>query len=89
MTKLIVDIYDYLRLHRAGRWMALLVTTVLLVALVMRQTYKEDISDFLPLNDHYEHAMEVYQDLSGADRIVVVFEHRDTTQADPDTMVMA
>lgn len=89
MTKLIVDIYDYLRLHRAGRWMALLVTTVLLVALVMRQTYKEDISDFLPLNDHYEHAMEVYQDLSGADRIVAVFEHRDTTQADPDTMVMA
>ena len=57
--------------------MSLLLLTVFLAFLVCRQTYQEDISDFLPLNDKYHRALKVYQEISGADRIIVIFEHRD------------
>ena len=66
--------------------MSLLLLTVFLAFLVCRQTYQEDISDFLPLNDKYHRALKVYQEISGADRIIVIFEHRD---GDPDKTVEA
>ena len=89
MTEMIVKLYETLGRNR--RWMLLsfLLLTVLLAGLVCRQTYKEDISDFLPLNNKYHRALKVYQDISGADRIIVIFEHRDTTQTDPDRIVQA
>ena len=89
MTEMIVKLYETLGRNR--RWMLLsfLLLTVLLAGLVCRQTYKEDISDFLPLNNKYHRALKVYQDISGADRIIVIFEHRDTTRTDPDRIVQA
>ena len=77
MTALIVRIYEALGRNRRRTQMSLLLLTVFLAFLVCRQTYQEDISDFLPLNDKYHRALKVYQEISGADRIIVIFEHRD------------
>ena len=77
MTALIVRIYEALGRNRRRTLMSLLLLTVFLAFLVCRQTYQEDISDFLPLNDKYHRALKVYQEISGADRIIVIFEHRD------------
>ena len=89
MTKAIIAIFDYLRQHRMLMLVSLLVLTVALALLVMRQSYKEDISDFLPLNNKYQQAMKVYQDYSGADRVIAIFECGDSANALPDTVVAA
>ena len=59
MTRLILRIYDSLLAHRLLRRLSLLALTALLVVLVVGQTYQEDISDFLPLNDKYHRALKV------------------------------
>lgn len=69
MTSFIVGIYDFLKQHRLLRNLSLLIVSVCLGVLVLQQTYKEDISDFLPLNNKYQQALNVYQDISGADQI--------------------
>lgn len=89
MTSFIVGIYEYLKQHRLLRNLSLLAVTVCLGVLVLQQTYKEDISDFLPLNNKYQQALDIYQDLSGANRIITIFQFNDSTQADPDSMIVA
>ena len=89
MSALIVRIYQWMRSHRAFSALSFLLLTVLLCIAVSKQTYKEDISDFLPLNNKYHKALRVYQDISGANRILAIFQYKDTTQTDPDTLVAA
>ena len=89
MSALIVRIYQWMRSHRAFSALSFLLLTVLLCIAVSGQTYKEDISDFLPLNNKYHKALRVYQDISGANRILAIFQYKDTTQTDPDTLVAA
>jgi len=89
MTSFIVGIYEFLKQHRLLRNLSLLIVTVCLGVLVLQQTYKEDISDFLPLNNKYQQALNVYQDISGADQIITIFQFNDSTQADPDSMIVA
>lgn len=60
MSKLILNIYD---LFRRRRWLCRSIfaaLTAVLVALVMTLHYKEDISDFLPLDHDNRQAMAVY-----------------------------
>ena len=73
----ILRIYEYLRQHRRVRWGSLASITLILVLLAIRLTYKEDISDFLPLGTHDREMLDIYQDISGADRLVVVFDNPD------------
>ena len=89
MTSLIVDIFEFMKQHRVLRWLSLLLLTICLAGLVLGQTYKEDISDFLPLDSKYRQALDVYQDFSGADRVIVIFQFKDSTNVDPDTMTVA
>lgn len=77
MRELIVCLYEGLRKRPGLRWISLIILTLAMMALGTEQTYKEDISEFLPLGERYRSAMEVYQQTSGADRILVIFEHRD------------
>lgn len=83
---MIVRIYDFLKQHKQFRLLSLLLLTLALAAFTALQTYKEDISDFLPLNSNYHKAIGVYQDISGANRIIAIFQQQDTTQASPDTI---
>ena len=87
MVKWIIEAYDYLKAHRLMRLSSLLLLTVLFGVLLTRQEYKEDISDFLPLDSKYEKAMALYQDISGADRLYVLFQSKDSTAVEPDSLV--
>ena len=86
MVSTVIRLYEFLRKHRVVGIASFLLITLMLVMLVSRQTYKEDISDFLPLDSRYHEAMDVFQQTSGANRIFGVFQMRNTTQNDPDRM---
>lgn len=89
MTQLILRIYSYMKVHRMTALLSFLLLTALLVLSVFRLSYKEDIADFLPLDDNRHNALQVYQDIAGANKIFAVFQYRDSTKADPDMMVAA
>ena len=70
-----IKIYEYLQKHVGIRRISLLVITTVLIALISRLSYKEDISDFLPLGSAEKEAMSVYQDISGANKLIVMFDN--------------
>lgn len=74
MTKLILQIFGFLKSHTVLRWTSLTVFTAMLVLLMIGQTYKEDISDFLPLDTDQQQAFQEYQNSPGARRIFVIFQ---------------
>ena len=51
--------------------------TAILVLLMAGQSYKEDISDFLPLDREQQEAFMEYQNASSARRIYVIFQSPD------------
>lgn len=56
--------------------MALAALTLFLavcVMLVARLDFKEDITDFLPVDEHYRRSMQVYQEVASANKIVLQF----------------
>lgn len=89
MTEFILKLYAYLKEHRVTALLSFLLVTALLILSVLRLNYKEDIADFLPLDGNHHNALNVYQDIAGANKIFAVFQYCDTTKADPDVMVAA
>ena len=89
MNKIILKIYDYLSAHRIVGASSFLIVTALLVLSFLNLGYKEDISDFLPLDKERQEALNIYQDISGANKIFALFECRDTSYVDYDKMVEA
>ncbi|MCM1449313.1 MAG: MMPL family transporter [Clostridiales bacterium] len=87
MTKTILTLYDYFRKHPAIAWGSFLVLTGVLVISVLNLQYKEDISDFLPLDNTNHTALTVYQDVSGANNIIATVEAKDSTTFDPQILV--
>ena len=89
MLPIVLKVYDFLRMHRFMRLFSFLVTTALLVALILTLQYKEDISDFLPLSSTHQSGLKVYQDISGANKIFVIFQAKEGQRTDADAMVSA
>lgn len=89
MSSTIIYIYDWLRQHRAVRHFSFLLISALLLLLLIGQSYKEDISDFLPLNNKHQKAIQVYQKISGADHIIAIFQCKDSTKVEPDLLTEA
>ena len=87
MTATILRLYDYMKAHRMLCVLSFVVVTLLLVVSVLRLSYKEDISDFLPVDSQHHNALKIYQDISGANKIFAVFQYRDTTKTDPEMIV--
>ena len=56
-----------------------MVFTVILVLLTVGQSYKEDISDFLHLENEQQKAFMEYQNSSSARRIYAIFQTPDST----------
>ena len=54
--------------------LSFIVVTMLLVLSVVRLSFKEDISDFLPLDSRHQHALKVYQAISGANQMYALFQ---------------
>ena len=75
----VIRTYDYLRARRVLCLTVLLLLTVVLAVSLSRQHYKEDITDFLPLGNKNAQALKVFQQLSGADRIVAIVSLTDSS----------
>lgn len=87
MTKVLLQIYDYLKVHRVWGILSFLLFTLCLVIFILHLNYKEDISDFLPLGDKHQQSLQVYQDISGANRLFIIFQFDDSTDNNPDILV--
>ena len=77
MTRLILQIFEVLKANALLRWASLVVLTALLGLLLTGQSYKEDISDFLPLDDSQQQAFQTFQNTSTARRVYVIFQNSD------------
>ena len=72
MMRLILHIYERLRTNARLRWTSLVVLTAVCGLLITGQTYHEDISDFLPMDDGQQQAFRSYQNSASARRICVI-----------------
>lgn len=81
---MILRIYDYFSRHIAVLWSSLIVVTVLLACLVFGLSYKEDITDFLPIGTSDREALSVYQDIAGANRMFIMFRNPQTNDGKED-----
>lgn len=88
MTHIIIYIYDYVRGHRRPMMWLLLVVLVALGALVSRLEYKEQITDFLPIDAQYQQALDVYQEVASGNRVVMQFLNDDGSP-DPQKVIAA
>jgi predicted exporter len=87
MAAIVIRLFDYMRKHRTHGVLGFILITLILAYFLAGQTYKEDISDFLPLNNKYHKALKVYQEISGANRIIGIFQYRDLSETDADTII--
>ena len=76
----ITDVYDFFARNRGLRRVSLLVLTVVFAVLLTRLDFSEDISDFLPLGTREREQMSLYQNISGADKLLILFSN----PGDPD-----
>lgn len=67
-------IYDCVRAHRTFGMVLLTMFVALCVVLTLRLDYKEEITDFLPVDDHYRESMRIYQEVASANKVVIQFE---------------
>lgn len=83
MNRLILGIFNWLRRHAITGWAFFLALTLTLVWSVAHLDYKEDITDFLPLDSRSQEAMGVYRSLSGAERIFAIVSASDHGRPSP------
>ena len=87
MKNLVLRIYDWMSGHRWWCLASLAVVTLLMVLSVTRLSYREDIRDFLPLDEKERAALNVYDRQAQTSLIVAIIEQRDSTVDDPDLLV--
>ena len=76
--RMVLRIYDFFRHHTALFYGVMVSLFLLCVLSIFRLDYKEDISDFLPFTEQQSRAFDIYRQISGAERIVIIFEGGDT-----------
>ena len=80
-------IYDWMRSHRWWCVASLVVVTLLMVLSLTRLSYREDIRDFLPLDEEERAALSDYDRQAQTSLIVTIIEACDSTADDPDLLV--
>ena len=83
---MIIKFFDFFHKHVLLRRSVLLALTIALVVSVFQLSYKEDISDFMPLTDEEKLDMQIYQDISGVNKLVVLFS---CNKDNPDSTIAA
>jgi predicted exporter len=73
--------------HRWWCLASLAVVTLLMVLSVTRLSYREDIRDFLPLDEKERESLNDYDRQAQTSLIVAIIEQRDSTVDDPDLLV--
>ena len=74
MTKCLLSIYDYLSKRKWFVSLLLGLIGIGCVLFAMRLDYEEDIASFLPLDEQTEKYAQVYNNLGGQNKIVVLFK---------------
>ena len=87
MINLALRIFDWMSGHRWWCVASLAVVTLLMVLSVTRLSYKEDIRDFLPLDEEERAALSDYDRQAQTSLIVAIIEQRDSTVDVPDLLV--
>ena len=87
MKNLVLRIYDWMSGHRWWCLASLAVVTLLMVLSVTRLSYREDIRDFLPLDEKEREALNDYDRQAQTSLIAAIIEQRDSTVDDPDLLV--
>ena len=87
MRSVTLRIYDWMKNHRWWCVASLLMVTLLMVLSVTRLSYREDIRDFLPLDEKERAALNDYDRQAQTSLIVTIIEQRDSTVDDPDLLV--
>ena len=87
MKNVVLRIYDWMSGHRRWCVASLVVVTLLMVLSVTRLSYREDIRDFLPLDEAERAALDDYDRQAQTSLIVAIIEQRDSTVDDPDLLV--
>ena len=83
MSRLVLRLFDYFCKHRALLWSLLVGSVLLLGLLIFHIQFKEDITDFLPFDQQDQQAMKIYQNLSGANKIVALIGGKDNNEKSP------
>lgn len=83
---MIIKFFDFFHKRVLLRRSVLLALTIALVVSVFQLSYKEDISDFMPLTDEEKMDMQIYQDISGVNKLVVLFS---CDKENPDSTIAA
>lgn len=73
----ISQIFDFLSSHKSLRRWSLVTVTGILAALALTLHFSEDITDFLPMENREREQMSIFQNISGADRIIITFSNPD------------
>ena len=89
MTDIVLKIYDYLHRHTMVCVSTFGLLTAVLVGLVSRIDFNEDISAFLPLDENYQQSLRVYQDISGANKVIAIFQSKEKSDSQADSIVQA
>ena len=76
MTRLFLKIYDILSRRRPWVVGVTCLCAVLCAVLALRMDYDEDIAAFMPMDEETQKYSEVFSNLSGQNRIAVVFKGR-------------
>ena len=87
MRNVTLMIYDWMRSHRWWCVASLVVVTLLMVLSVTRLSYREDIRDFLPLDEEERAALSDYDRQAQTSLIITIIEACDSTADDPDLLV--
>lgn len=89
MIQLILRIYDYMHTHILQCVAAFCAMTIALLLLILKLDFKEDISAFLPFEGKQYESFQVYQDVSGANKLIAIFQNKDTLNSSPDYLISA
>ena len=90
MIRFVIRLYDYMVAHKLVCALSFVVVTLTLIVSLTQLNYKEDISDFLPVSGKEKEALSVYQDISGANRIFIIFEQKgDSASTSPELIIDA
>jgi len=89
MVKFFVNIFDFLQKRRPFCFGLLALVVAVLVVMVSSLRYNENIYDFLPVSGNDQKAITLYQDITGGQRIVVMFSNGGGGTSDPDRLAEA
>ena len=87
MTRVFLDIYDWLCAHRKTAVITIAVITLLSVVSLLRLHYEEDIAGFLPIDRSDSRQTELMDQLSRQNSIAVIFRADDSGQ-DTDSRIV-